>query len=301
MSDQDINNATMSRQIALICSNCGWGSGKPSAEQGPVELLNAGLAERLAAKVMIVNIEPSMRAGRISDENIESAIMSHASNVSNMVVAAIQEGCFPVVVGGDHTSALGFYAGLARSYGETGIVWVDTHPDLNTPETSPSGNIHGMVLGGILRRGSDPMLQATTECQTREEHVAMVGVRSIDEGEQRWLDEGTIHCLKMVDVYERGLTACMTDAVETANKAAAGYGLTIDIDVIDPTQVPFVATPVENGVDAEDLVQALSTLPNKDRLLGMEVVEFTPLQESDAAVACDLITALVTAATCVAV
>jgi arginase len=208
---------------------------------------------------------------------------------------------FPVVIGGDHTSAIGFHTGLARAFGETGIVWVDTHPDLNTHETSPSGNIHGMVLAGLLGRGSKKMLEATSDCQTREEHVAMVGIRSIDEGEQNWLDNGTIDCMTMTNVVNDGLATCLLRAIGTANQADAGFGLTIDLDVIDPSQAPFVATPVDGGIDAVELAQSLVDLPRKDRLLGMEIVEFTPRKECDAKIACDLVTSLITAVTGVTV
>ena len=296
MSQQVTNQ---SQKIAIIAAEIGWGSGLEAAERGSELLLQAGLGERLQAKVARIKAEPPMANGPLDGEALEIAIMDHASRVSDAVLDAVQKGMFPVVIGGDHTSALGFHTGLARAFGETGIVWIDTHPDLNTFKTSPSGNIHGMPLAGLLGRGSERMIKMTKLCQTREEHVAMVGIRSIDAGEQQWLDEGVINCLTMDMVNERGLPICMLNAIGTANQADAGYGLTIDIDAIDPTQAPFVATPVENGIDAKELANTLFELPRKDRLLGMEVVEFTPRdgETSDAEVACELIVSLVTAVT----
>ncbi len=285
------------QKIMLITAEIGWGSGLQAAERGPELLLEAGLADALQANVTRINAIPSMLDGALEGAALETAIMDHARRVSDAVLDAIQNGMFPVIIGGDHTSALGFHTGLARAHGKTGIIWVDTHPDLNTPETSPSGNIHGMPLAGLLGRGSEKMLETTAPCRISEEHVAMVGTRSIDEGEQKWLDEGTIHCMTMDVVKERGLSACLASAVNTANQAEAGYGLTIDIDAIDPSQAPFVATAVENGIDAIELAQALKDLPRKDRLLGMEVTEFTPREgePEDADVAANLITSLVTA------
>ena len=295
-------SSSQSRNITIIASSIGWGSGLEQAERGPTLLLNAGLAERVhAAKVTPITAIPTMVESTLTGDAIELAIMEHAGRVSDAVVQAIGEGFFPVIIGGDHTSALGFHTGLARVHGETGIVWVDTHPDLNTPETSPSGNIHGMVLAGLLGRGSEPMLGATQTCQTREEHVAMVGVRDIDTGEQRWLDEGRIHCLTMDAVHERGLDSCMVQAVETANQASAGYGLTIDLDVLDPSCAPFVATPVDDGIGVDELAAAIAILPHANRLLGMEVIEFTPRSDSDAEQACDIIATLINAVTGVAV
>jgi len=283
------------RKRAIITAEIGWGNGLEAAQRGPELLLDAGLAQRLEATVVRIKAVPAMEDGPLEGDALEDAIMEHTRRVSDAVVEAIQGGQFPIVIGGDHTSALGFHTGLARAHGETGIVWVDTHPDLNTPETSPSGNIHGMMLAGLLGKGSKKMIATTAACQTRQEHVAMVGIRSIDEGEQKLLDEGNIHCMTMDVVREEGLEHCMHNAVSTANKAKSGFGLTIDIDVIDPSQAPFVATPVNGGLSVEEFVKALSGLPHKDRLLGMEVVEFTPRSDEDAVIACDLTASLIAA------
>jgi len=291
MSPQLVKNAQIPQKIAIIAAEIGWGSGFATAEQGPELLLGAGLAARLDATVTRIKSQPSMAQGKLSQVETEQAIMDHAKRVSDAVLDAVQNRFFPVVIGGDHTSALGFHTGLARAHGETGIIWVDTHPDLNTPETSPSGNIHGMVLAGLLGRGSELMLATTAACQTQQEHVAMVGVREIDPGEQAWLNEGKINCMTMDEVRELGLATCMRAAVDTANQGESGFGLTIDIDVIDPSQAPFVATPVNGGLTVEELAKALYDLPHKDRLLGMEVVEFTPRDNeiNDAKIACELI------------
>ena len=294
MSSQPTKHHRNAKKIAIIAAEIGWGSGFAAAERGPELLLGAGLADRLDATVTRIASVPSMAEGELATSEIEKVIMKHTLRISDAVLGAVQNGMFPVVIGGDHTSALGFHTGLARAYGETGIVWVDTHPDLNTPETSPSGNIHGMVLAGLLGRGSELMLATTTTCQTRQEHVAMVGVRGdIDAGEQMWLDEGKINCMAMDEVRERGLATCMRAAVDTANQGEAGFGLTIDIDVIDPCEAPFVATPVNGGLSVEECAKALSDLPHKDRLLGMEVVEFTPRDDSDAEAGVELVTKLV--------
>ncbi len=292
--------SSQSRKIALIASSIGWGSGLEAAERGPTLLLGAGLAEKVCAKKVIeISAIPRMSDATLEEAAIEQAIMEHTKRVSDAVVDAIGEGLFPVIIGGDHTSAIGFHTGLARAYGQTGIIWMDTHPDLNTPATSPSGNIHGMVLAGLLGHGSETMLAATSESQTLDEHVAMVGIRSIDEGEQQRLNDGSINCMTMDAVHEKGLEACMSDAIETANKAEAGFGLTIDIDVLDPSQAPFVATPVDGGIDVEHLAAAMTALPQTNRLLGVEVVEFTPRDDSDAEAACAIIATLVNAVTSV--
>ena len=172
-------------------------------------------------------------------------IVEHIEHISDAVVQVIQSGQFPVLIGGDHISAIGLHTGIARVHGESGIVWIDTHPDLNSKETSPSGHIHGMVLAVLLGRGSEAMCNSASECLTKDSQVAMVGIRDIDVGEQQWLDEGNITCHTMEYITEFGLEYTVANAVEVANSAEAGFGLTIDLDAIDPSEAPFVATPVE--------------------------------------------------------
>ena len=227
----------------------------------------------------------------------ERVITEQISQISDAVVQAIQGGQFPVLVGGDHTSAIGLHTGIARVHGESGIVWVDTHPDLNTKETSPSGHIHGMVLSALLGRGSEAMLRVAEDCLTKDHQVAMVGVREIDTGEQRWLDEGNITCHTMGNVNEQGLEHAVAYAIEIANTAKAGFGLSIDLDAIDPSEAPFVATPVDGGIQAEELARVLASMPHQNRMLGMEVTEYTPRSGADDESACKLVASLVTAAT----
>lgn len=295
MHDQNTNVDSREKKAVIIASCLGWGSGIESAEEGPMNLLEAGLADRLQAESIILKADPPIKNGRLSYEETERCILEHATRVSNAVSNTIVEGKFPVVIGGDHTTAIGLYSGISRAAGQVGIVWIDTHPDLNTPDTTPSGNMHGMPLAGILGKGSQAMLKATEDCSTIDTHVAMVGVRSVDAGEQRWLDEGNINCMKMSQVRDRGLDVCLSDAIDTANQAESGYGLTIDLDAIDPTQAPFVATAVDGGINAEELAFVLKSLPHSDRLLGMEVTEFTPRDAQDSQPGCDLVTSLVNA------
>ena len=285
-----------SKQIALITAEIGWGSMKPSAEIAPQALLNAGLAERLGAKVYRVPCSPKMNEASPSYEETECIIVRHILEVKAAVVQAIQDGFFPVIIGGDHTSAVGFHTGLATVYGELGIIWVDTHPDLNTLETSPSGHIHGMPLATLLNRGSEPMLDAGKECKTRDNQVAMIGTRDIDPGELAWLNEGNINCMTMDFVRRNGLKSAFEQAITTAMTDTNGFGLTIDIDALDPVDAPFVATPVDGGITLEELAAELFEMPMRDKMMGLEVTEYTPRSSDDDEAACELVYKLITAA-----
>ena len=285
-----------SKPIALITAEIGWGSMKPSAEIAPQALLDAGLAERLGAKVYRVPCSPKMNETSPSYEETERIIVSHILEVKAAVVQAIQDGFFPVIIGGDHTSAVGFHAGLASVYGGLGIIWIDTHPDLNTLETSPSGHIHGMPLATLLKRGSDSMLNAGKECKTRDNQVAMIGTRDIDAGELTWLNEGNINCMTMDFVRRNGLKSAMEQAVMTATADTNGFGLTIDIDVLDPVDAPFVATPVDGGIMLKELISELCEMPMREKMMGLEVTEYTPRSSDDDDAACELVHKIITAA-----
>ena len=285
------------REIALITADIGWGSASKAAERAPQALLDAGLAERLNAVIVRVPANPKMSEVSPSYEAVEKIITEHICQVADAVHQAVHQGFFPVVIGGDHTSAVGFHAGLGRAYGRLGIIWVDTHPDLNTVSTSPSGRIHGMVLAALLGRGSEVMLEAAQSCLTKDQQVAMIGIRDIDQGELKWIEEGNINCMTMNDVREDGLHESFIRAVKTACHQTDGFGLTVDLDAIDPVEAPFVSTPVKGGIKVNELLNELSELSANRRLKGLEVAECTPRSVEDNDPACDLVYRIINAVT----
>ena len=285
------------KEIALITADIGWGSANAAAEGAPQALLDAGLAEKIDAVVIRVPVSPKMSQASPTYEETEQIVATHICQVSDAVERAVREGYFPVVIGGDHTSAIGFHAGLGRAYGALGIMWIDTHPDLNTLETSPSARIHGMVLAILLGRGSDLMLGTSSDCLTKDTQVAMVGTRDIDHGEMDWLNEGKIHCMTMDYVRRHGLHSSLSEAVQTVCQGTKGFGLTIDLDAIDPEDVPFVATPVQGGIRLPELLEELRVLPSHEKMMGLEVTEYTPRSSEDYEAACEVVSSIIKAAT----
>ena len=267
-----------SQKIAIIAAEIGWGSGFESAERGSELLLQAGLGERLQAKVARIKSEPSMANGPLDGEELEMAIMNHASRVSDAVLDAVQKGMFPVVIGGDHTSALGFHTGLARAFGETGIVWVDTHPDLNTPETSPSGNIHGMPLAHILGYG-DSELSGIGGFQGKVDpsHVALVGVRDIDPQERGLMKESGIHVFTMRDIDERGMAEVGQEVLSVIDAGTDGFHVSFDVDGLDPEVAPGSGTLVPGGVSFREAHLLLELCADTSNMVSMEVVELNPI------------------------
>ena len=147
-----------------------------------------------------------------------------------------------------------------------------------------------------LVEGSDAMIEAGKACKTKHNQVAMIGTRDIDAGELAWINEGNINCMTMDYVNRNSLQSSLIQAVKTATEGTQGFGLTIDIDVIDPEDAPFVATPVSGGIRAEDLAHELGNMQDRHKMMGLEVTEYTPRGPEDDKSACELVCKLVTAA-----
>ena len=296
----------MSRQVALIGSAIGWGSSKLAGEDGPAVLRDWGLAARLAAAGVAADwaemlaAEPSVAAHKI-DRPTDALpfIGAHVRRLADAVLAWTWRDRLPVAIGGDHTTAIGHYAGLVRAVprgGKLGIVWIDAHPDLNTPETSPSMAYHGMALAALLGHG-DPNLAppALRWGRIRPANVALIGSRSLDDGERHFIEANGMRVFSVDDVRKRGLVQVLAEAVATATDGTMGYGLTIDLDAIDPEDAPGVAVPEPGGLMVDDVISALAGLRDDTRLVGVEISEYHPPADQDHRTA-DVVARLLTAA-----
>jgi arginase len=193
------------------------------------------------------------------------------------VADALEAGAFPLVLGGDHSIAIGSMGGSA-SAGETGIVWFDAHGDFNTPATTPSGNVHGMSLAATLGLGEFAEMDWAHAPNVTEENVAMVGIRSLDEGERKALQSSDVSVFTMSDIDERGLTDVVADAFEVATTGTDGVHVSLDMDFLDPQEAPGVGTPVRGGVTYREAHAAMERLSEHlDDVHSMEVVEVNPI------------------------
>jgi arginase len=194
----------------------------------------------------------------------------------------LEGGARPLILGGDHSIAMGSVAGCAAHYaarGETiGLLWIDAHADLNTPGSSPSGNVHGMPLATILGNG-DPLLLGLghTTPMIDKSRVAIVGLRSVDPGERRWIREQGISVFTMTEIDEAGFSHCMRRALEVVTKGTCGFHLSFDMDSLDPETAPGVGTPVPGGLTYREAHLACEMIAETERLLAMEVVETNPI------------------------
>jgi arginase len=184
------------------------------------------------------------------------------------------------VLGGDHTSAIGTWSGVYDAQhlqGELGLIWIDAHMDSHTPETTESGRIHGMPLACLLGYGYPSLthiLHASPKFQPQ--NICLVGVRSFEKGEAAFLAGLNVRIFYMKEVRERGFAAVMAEAVAHVSAHTIGYGISLDIDAVDPEMAPGVDVPEPHGIDARELVDEFSRIAHDPRLLGTEIVEFNP-------------------------
>ncbi|PAV86252.1 hypothetical protein WR25_23901 [Diploscapter pachys] len=191
----------------------------------------------------------------------------------------IESGEDLVVFGGDHSCAIGTWSGIAaalRPRGELGLIWVDAHMDAHTPESTPSGNIHGMPVSHLLGFGEKNLIQIEDQMPKIFPHnFCMVGIRSYEEGEQELLEKLGVRIFYMHEVERRGITDVMQEAVYIATRNSCGFGMSIDIDGFDVSFAPAVGTPAEGGINAEQFMKALLTV-DLSKLVATEIVEFLP-------------------------
>lgn len=185
-----------------------------------------------------------------------------------------------VVLGGDHSCAIGTWTGVHEALhtkGDVGLIWVDAHMDSHTHETSPSGNIHGMPLAALLGYGHPELTHFMQPMpKLLPEHVCLVGIRSFEAGEVALLNRLGVRIFSMEEVDQRGLPVVFAEALSIVQKNTIGFGISIDLDAIDPSEAPGVGTPAEHGLSACALFKAVANLTENPNFLGAEIVEFNP-------------------------
>lgn len=205
-------------------------------------------------------------------------------DLQRRVHEALAAGRIPLVVGGDHSIAIGTISGaarFARDHGSAmGLIWMDAHADINTPATTPTGNIHGMPLGVILGNGHPELLRIGGQpVRVKPENVALVGIRTLDSGEKELCKKSGIRYFTMREIDERGLATVMREAIEVATRGTAALHLSFDMDVIDPLYAPGVSTTVTGGLSYREAHLALEMIADTGKLTSMEFTELNPMHD----------------------
>jgi len=202
--------------------------------------------------------------------------------LSQRVGAALAKGYLPVVLGGDHSVAVGTVTGVAQHFrprGEgVGLIWLDAHADMNTPRSSPSGNIHGMPLACILGDGPEPLVDlGGFRPKVDPHHTVIVGLRDVDPTEKPQVRHSGVRAFTMRHIDERGLRAVMEEAIRIAGEGTAGIHVSLDMDFCDPVNAPGVGTPVRGGATYREAHLAMEMICDSRRMVAMEVVEVNPV------------------------
>jgi arginase len=268
--------------VAVIGAGLDLGAGRRGVDMGPSAIRYAGLADRLRELgVECLDLGDVMtavpEATGVGDERLRylRQIKETCERVAGLVSQAVREGHMPLVLGGDHSVALGTVGGLASVRGPGGVLWVDAHGDLNRPETSPSGNVHGMVLAALLGLAG-PDFESDAWPLPAAERVALVGVRSLDAGEREVLHELDAATFTMSDVDRMGIEPVIRRSLEHVGDAGFVH-LSLDMDVIDPEVAPGVGTPVRGGFSYREAHLALELVAESGLLGSLDVVEVNPI------------------------
>jgi arginase len=272
------------RDVAVIGAALDLGQSRRGVDMGPSAIRYAGLEERLVSLGFVVrdhgNVESAVpEATTLQDERARflPEIKATCDRVAQKVLEESSAGAIPLVLGGDHSVALGTLEGLAAAHGPGGVLWIDAHPDINTPETSPSGNVHGMGLAAALGFGGPAFeSEAWPLPAVDPDRVALVGVRQLDDGERRLLRDAGVRVITMSEIDRIGVERAVREALDRV--AGAGFvHVSLDMDALDPDIAPGVGTPVPGGLTYREAHLALELVAESELAGSLEVVEVNPI------------------------
>jgi len=276
------------REVAIIGAALDLGQGRRGVDMGPSAMRYAGLEERLTSLGYQVrdhgNVETAVpEATALRDERARflPEIKETCARIAAKVVEESSTGAIPLVLGGDHSVALGTLGGLASAHGPGGVLWIDAHPDINTPDTSPTGNVHGMPLAAALGiAGPEFESDAWPLPAVDSRRVALLGIRQLDEGERRLLRDAGVRAFSMSEIDRIGVERATREALDRV--AGPGFvHLSFDLDALDPEIAPGVGTPVRGGLTYREAHLALELIAESGLVGSLEVVEVNPILDRE--------------------
>lgn len=276
------------REVAIIGAPLDLGQDRRGVDMGPSAMRSAGLAERLTSLGFRVrdhgNVETAVReATALQDERARflPEIRETCERIAAKVAEESRSGAIPLVLGGDHSVALGTLGGLASVHGPGGVLWIDAHSDINTPATSPSGNVHGMALGAALGLAGDAFdSDAWPLPAVDSKRVALLGIRELDDGERRLLREAGVRVFTMSEIDRIGVERAVREALDRV--AGPGFvHVSLDMDALDPELAPGVGTPVRGGLTYREAHLALELVSESEIAGSLEVVEVNPILDRE--------------------
>jgi arginase len=275
--------------IAIIGAPLDLGAGRRGVDMGPsavrVANLNGRLTE-LGFQVEDLGNVPVVQRESQPECDATAKFLPQIAQIcrclAEMVDHALESGKFPLVLGGDHSVAVGTVAGVSKHFRarqkKLGMIWIDAHTDMNTPGSSPSGNVHGMPLACCVGIGPVELTRIFGYApKVDPANVAVVGIRSVDEQERDHVQGSGVHVFTMRDIDERGMRSVIADAIDVVGQGTAGFHVSLDMDAVDPREAPGVGTPVRGGITYREAHLAMEVLGDTGRIASLEVVEVNPV------------------------
>ncbi|MFM9905271.1 MAG: arginase [Pyrinomonadaceae bacterium] len=297
------------KKAGILGIPLGFGAGQTGSELGTgamrlTRFRGLSLAEHIRTGYEVVDhgdawiVQPANQLDEGNPKHLAEMLASSA-NIIEKVSAMLGDDEFPIILGGDHAIAIPTFSAIANHYKqqgtEIGLIWFDAHADINTPETSPSGNIHGMPLAALLGHGHPDLVNLCGYApKLNSKYFAHIGARDIDPGERSQIEKLGLrdHFFTMSDIDKRGMAECVEDAVAIASQAPGGYAVTFDVDMIDPRFAPGSGTLVRGGTTYREAHLALEIIAERGGMLSFEIVEVNPLLDQSnitVELACELI------------
>ena len=277
------------KKIRVIGVPLDLGQSRRGVDMGPSAVRVAGLEARLEQLGHIVedagNITvaiPEQKKEGDPHAKYLKEITATCTKQADLVLKTLEAGKVPLVLGGDHSVAAGTVSGVAEFYRrqeqKIGLIWIDAHTDINTPDSSPSGNVHGMPLAAIMGLGPPELANILNfSPKVPPENCVLVGVRDIDSIEKENVRKAGIDVFTMRDIDERGMRTVMEEALRIAGRGTAGYHVSLDMDWVDPEDAPGVGTPVRGGATYREAHLAMEIIADHGRMLSFEIVEVNPV------------------------
>ena len=284
-----LSKSPSGKRIRVIGVPLDLGQSRRGVDMGPSAVRVAGLEARLEALGHIVedagNIAvaiPEQKKEGAANAKYLKEITATCTKHAELVTKTLEAGKIPLVLGGDHSVAAGTVAGVSEFYRrqnqKIGLIWIDAHSDMNTPETSPSGNVHGMPLAAIMGLGPSELSNILgASPKVAPENCVLVGVRDIDAAEKANIRKAGIEAFTMRDIDERGMRTIIEEALRLAGRGTAGYHVSLDMDWIDPEDAPGVGTPVRGGATYREAHLAMEIIADHGRMTSFEIVEVNPV------------------------
>ena len=276
-------------RLSIIGVPIDLGAGTRGVNLGPDAIRYAGLEKRLVNIGYEIEDRGDIPVNRRAAVTVEGSNLKHLNVVADVnrklceeVSAAMSEGNFPLVIGGDHSIAIGTISGVLQHKKNLGVIWFDAHGDINTPETSPSGNIHGMPVAVLLGMGDESLTSiGGKDSVLKKENIVYIGSRDLDSGERKAMKELGIKVFTMYEIDDMGIKKVMEEAIRIAGEGTDGIHVSFDLDVLDPEVAPGTGTKVPGGMGYREAHYALELIAKTEKLVSAEFVEVNPLLDHE--------------------